>query len=130
MRNWHFCSCVADVCLLYGRGILLPSGRGRDPRSWRGPLEYLGTITFNASSSIWRNATSPSDSNISGILRPADSTITSSRSIKGQQSSCESFLPTLLLPHPMNPVNDIIINMLNSLRCVPKVWKRHFATPG
>ena len=29
--------------------------------------------------------------------------------MKGQQSSCESLLPTLLLPHPINPVRQIII---------------------
>ena len=87
-------------------------------------------MNFNASSSICRNAASPSEAKISGMLRPSFSTITSSRSIKGQQSSCESLLPTLLLPHPINPVNDIIIYRLYYLRCVPIVWKRHLRTPA
>ena len=64
---------------------------------------------FNASSSICRNAASPSVAKISGMLLPSRSSITSSRSIKEQQSSSESRLPTLLLPHPINPVNEIII---------------------
>ena len=57
---------------------------------------------------------SPSAANISGMLLPALSEIASSRSTKGQQSSSESILPTLLLPHPINPVNDTIIYYQNN----------------
>ena len=66
-------------------------------------------IRQSASFSILLNSASPSVANISGILRPERSSITSSRSMKGQQSSFESSFPTLLLPHPINPVNAMII---------------------
>ena len=99
---------------MYGRGIFAPPRRGRGPRSGRGPLEYIvksQTIFFSVCASIARNAASPSVAKISGMLRPSRSTITSSRSMKWQQSSSESLLPMLLLPHPINPVNDIIISL-------------------
>ena len=66
-------------------------------------------ISLSTSVSRRRKATSPSEEKISGMLLPAASSIASSRSIKGQQSNCESSLPTLLLPHPINPVIDMII---------------------
>ena len=73
------------------------------------PLPLSQIVSFNTFNSLCRNPNSPSVANISGILRPATSSTTSSKSIKRQQSSSESLLPTLLLPHPINPINDIII---------------------
>ena len=66
-------------------------------------------IPLRLSNSRERNAASPSSSKISETLLPALASTASSRSMKGQQSSCESFLPTLLLPHPINPIRLIII---------------------
>ena len=78
-----------------------------------GPIACDGRDCFRTlsktSSSIWRKAASPSVAKISGTVRPVCCSMTSSRSIKEQQSSSESFLPTLLLPHPINPINDMII---------------------
>ena len=73
------------------------------------PLPLSQIVSFNAFNSLCRNPNSPSVANISGILRPATSSTISSRSIKRQQSSSESLLPTLLLPHPINPIRLIII---------------------
>ena len=73
------------------------------------PLPLSQIVSFNAFNSLCRNPNSPSVANISGILRPATSSTISSRSIKRQQSNSESLLPTLLLPHPINPIRLIII---------------------
>ena len=62
-----------------------------------------------AVSSIARNAVSPSVAKISGMVRPTEVSIKVSRSTTGRESSVESSFPTLLLPHPINPVNDIIM---------------------
>ena len=73
-------------------------------------------MELRVSASSFRNSVSPSEANISGMLLPALPHIASSRSMKGQQSSSERYLPTLLLPHPINPVNVIIIRTSLTVR--------------
>ena len=63
----------------------------------------------SVSASTLLNSASPREAKISATLQPSRSSMAVSRSIKRQQSSSESLFPTLLLPQPMNPVNDIII---------------------
>ena len=91
-----------------GVSLTLPTSHGAHFLSCSALRMFVST-----SVSRRRKAASPSEANISGILLPTTSSTTSSRSIKRQQSSCESFLPTLLLPHPINPINDIIITLFS-----------------
>ena len=74
-------------------------------------LYSVSRISFSVSFSSLLNSASPEVSKISATVHPHLASISSSRSTKGQQSSSESILPTLLLPHPINPVNDTIIKL-------------------
>ena len=87
-----------------GVSLTLPTSHGAHCLSGSALRMFVST-----SVSRRRNPASPSSAKISAIVRPSRSSITLSRSIKRQQSSSESLLPTLLLPHPINPIRLIII---------------------
>ena len=93
------CSCT----------ILSHSGVITAPPPRASIMPPVSRISFSVSFSSILNSASPRSAKISATVHPQRASISASRSIKGQQSNSESFLPTLLLPHPINPVNDIII---------------------
>src|SRR5713101_3669649 len=92
----------------FGRSAL---GVGAAPRA-----STMDSVNSNArpsaarnwSASIWRKAGSPRRSKISGMRKPAASSMRSSRSTKRQASCRASNVPMVVLPEPMKPARQRI----------------------